>query len=121
MLIVETKEEFKKAVENKVPEFVVVGDLKAEIKKTEKLKTMSKWAITALVAGLAATPFTGGTSGLLAGAAATSTLGAAAITAIALIGVTVLIAFYQDYDYVESSLEINGVIKAGMKCTRKKH
>lgn len=57
MLIVETKEEFKKAVENKVPEFVVVGNLKSEIKKTEKLKTMSKWAITALAVGLAATPY----------------------------------------------------------------
>jgi hypothetical protein len=121
MLIVETKEEFKKAVENKVPEFVVVGNLKSEIKKTEKLKTMSKWAITALAVGLAATPFTGGTSGLFAGAAATSTLGTAAIAAITLIGVTVLIAFYQNYEQIEMNVEINGVMKTGMKCTRKKH
>ena len=106
MLIIETKEEFRKAIENKVPEFAVVGDLKTEIKKTEKLKMMSKWAITTLAAGLAAAPFTGGTSGLLAGAAATSTLGAAAIAAIALIGVTTLMAFHQDYDQIETTLKL---------------
>lgn len=108
MLIVETKEELKKAKENKVKEFIVIGELAKKLDKAKKISKLSKFAVFALAssigAGAVAAPFTGGISlgaSLVMGAGATATVGVSSgviIAAIATGGVVMVYALYKEYN-----------------------
>lgn len=107
MITIKTKDQLKKAKEDKVREFVVVGDLAEKLYKTRKISKLSKKAAIALSvavgAGAITAPFTGGGSLMLVGALATSaiaTIGGSQVVLIALGigGILALYALYKDYD-----------------------
>lgn len=107
MITIETKDQLKKAKEDKVREFVVVGDLAEKLYKTRKISKLSKKAAIALSSavggGAIAAPFTGGGSLMLVGALATSataTIGGSQVVIVALGigGIIALYALYKDYD-----------------------
>ncbi|ADU95662.1 hypothetical protein [Geobacillus sp. Y412MC52] len=108
MLIVRTKEELKRAKENKVKEFIVVGELAQKLHKAEKISKLSKTAAVALAGavgvGVATTPVTGGVSlGVSAligtGVAATAGVSTGVIYAtIAVGGVLLVYALYKEYN-----------------------
>lgn len=107
MITIKTKDQLKKAKEDKVREFVVVGDLAEKLYKTRKISKLSKKAAIALSvavgAGAIGAPFTGGGSLMLVGALATSataTIGGSQVVLIALGigGILSLYALYKDYD-----------------------
>lgn len=62
MITIKTKDQLKKAKEDKVREFVVVGDLAEKLYKTRKISKLSKKAAIALSvavgAGAIGAPFT---------------------------------------------------------------
>jgi hypothetical protein len=108
LLVVKTKEELKRARENEVKEFIVVGELAEKLHKAEKISRLSKIAVHALAgaiaAGAAAAPVTGGTSlgvSALAGAGVTATAGVSTsviLAAIAVGGVAIVYALYKEYN-----------------------
>lgn len=107
MITIKTKDQLKKAKEDKVREFVVVGDLAEKLYKTRKISKLSEKAAIALSvavgAGAIATPFTGGGSLMLVGAAAataTATIGGYQVVLVALGigGILSLYALYKDYE-----------------------
>jgi hypothetical protein len=108
MLIVRTKEELKRAKENKVKEFIVVGELAQKLHKAEKISKLSKTAAVALAGavgvGVATTPVTGGVSlGVSAfigtGVASTAGVSTGVIYAtIAVGGVLLVYALYKEYN-----------------------
>lgn len=74
MVTVYTKEELAKAIENRTPQILCKGEVAKEFvnkKKRKKLATVAGAAM--IVGGIAALPFTGGTSaaGIVAGAGLT--------------------------------------------------
>lgn len=88
MLIVETKEQLKRAKESNVSEFKVVGELADKLYRAQKISNLSKKAVLILAravgVGTVASPFTAGTSlgvSALATTAAASTVGTGAIIA----------------------------------------
>lgn len=102
--IVKTKEELKKAVKRKDKTIIVEGDLVNEVKKSEKIKTVSKRALIALsgIVGIAAVaaPFTGGAS-LSAGLVAAAETGVSAgviYAAISVGGLLVAWAIHNNYE-----------------------
>lgn len=125
MLIVETKEQLKKAKKEKREEFIVIGELAQKLYKTRKISNLSKKAAIGLTiafgVGSAATPFTGGLSLGVTGAAAaaaTTTVGGAQVVYVAMSigGILLLFALYKDYD-VDFELNPGGPIR--VKCTKK--
>ncbi|QBK25368.1 hypothetical protein [Ureibacillus thermophilus] len=108
MLIVRTKEELKRAKENKVKEFIVVGELAQKLHKAEKISKLSKTAAVALAGavgvGVATTPVTGGGSLVVSaltgtGVAATAGVSTGVIyAAIAVGGVLLVYALYKEYN-----------------------
>lgn len=126
MLVIKTKEELKRAIENKTSNFIVEGELAEEIHKARKVSTMGAATLgilTTAVAGIALTPATGGISGALglttaAGIAALTGMEIATISIIAsivaIMGVSLFISLYKDYDIeFETDLDIpKGKVKA---------
>lgn len=113
LVTVTTKEQLKKAKEDKVDVIVVEGELAENLKRSKKVAIaaagVSGVALTGLIAAIAAAPATGGTSFLLyAGAAGTS---AATFTGIEIasiilagsIGITLLVGIFKDYEEIEAS------------------
>lgn len=105
MLIVKTKEELKQAKDQNVAEFIVVGDLAANLYKSRGIKKLSKKKIIALSgligSGIAISPLTGGISLGAASLAAASTAGlsSGAIVAISAIGgILVAYGIHKDYN-----------------------
>ena len=103
---VRTKEELKKAKEDKVDRIIVKGDLVKELNAAKKITTLSAGALAALTAfigaGVAAAPFTAGTSLAISAVAAapiavTTGLSIPAIVLIAAVGVNVMIALFKEY------------------------
>lgn len=103
MLIIETKEQLKKATEEKQDSFIVVGDLAKKLYKTRKISKLSKKAAIAITLafgfGAIGAPVTGGLS-LGAAAAGTAGIGGSAtvLTAMSIGGVIFLFALYKGYD-----------------------
>ena len=124
-MIIKTKDELENAIKNKVQNFEVEGELAENLKKGQKITTLGKISLSILIASLAgivATPATGGISGAwgFAGAATVATLTGleiATITAVAFLGIGMLIALFKDYN-VEFEKDTEGKFKA--KFTRKK-
>lgn len=104
--VVRTKEELKKAKEDKVDRIIVKGNLVKELNAAKKITTLSAGALAALTAfigaGVAAAPFTAGTSLAISAVAAapiavTTGLSIPAIVLIAAVGVNVMIALFKEY------------------------
>lgn len=115
---VRTKEELESAVDNKVEKIIVKGDLAEKIHKAEAIKKVSKPALVILGTALAAMPFTGGLSGVagIVGLTATTGMGIAAITAVAFLGLALILSITNGYDrkftakadgFGEASMEMN--------------
>lgn len=117
-----TKEEFRKAVENKTKEFVVVGDLAKDLKKVQVMKKVSNGALVALGTSIAAVPITGGLSAFAAvpavGAISLETGFAIGIIFIfASLGASVIISTFNDY---ETEFSTDSSKKSGIKATYKR-
>ncbi|MEY8757941.1 hypothetical protein AB9M93_26235 [Peribacillus frigoritolerans] len=105
---VDVKEQLKKAKENKVKEFIVVGELAEKLYKTQKISKLSKRAAIALAGangvGAVAAPFNaGGSLGIAAlaiGTAATTVGTGTIIAAIAVGGVLLVYSIYKDYTII---------------------
>ncbi|MFB6349713.1 hypothetical protein ACFBZI_09795 [Moraxella sp. ZJ142] len=108
-IIVKTKEELKKAIDSKTQYFIVEGELAKEIKQTQFVTTLNKFALFGLaasVAAIVATPVTGGVSGAV-GAAGLIGLSAAGVPAVsttvllaivAVGGIPIILALFKGYD-----------------------
>ena len=103
-ITVSTKDELKKAKEDKVEKIIVVGKLAKDLYATRKIATLSTTSLavltTAIGAGVALAPATGGVSAgaSLATAAATTGVSIPAIIFASTIGVGVIIAIFKDYN-----------------------
>ncbi len=117
---VRTKEELERAVSSKAPKILVKGELAEKIKKAEKIKNVSKPVLVVLGAALAATPFTGGISGAVGvvGLTATTGMSIAAITAVAFLGLALILTITNGYDR-KFTAKADGVGEASMEMTRK--
>lgn len=106
MLTIRTKEELKRAKENKVREFIVVGELAQKLHKAEKISKLSKTALAALVGaigiGVIASPITGGASLRIGKKFATATAAGVSTSviyaAITVGGVALVYALYKEYN-----------------------
>jgi hypothetical protein len=117
---VRTKEELEAAINNKAEKIIVKGDLAEKIHKAEAIKKVSKPALVILGAALAATPFTGGGSGAVAVAGLTATTGMsiAAITAVAFLGLALILSITNDYDR-KFTAKAEGFGEASMEMDKK--
>ncbi|MEG1482832.1 hypothetical protein [Clostridium sp.] len=109
---VNTKEELKKAIDDKYDEIIVKGELAKKLNKAKKINKLSKAMLgiltTALAAGVVTAPITGGLSlGISAAAAvpiaALTGTEIAVIIAVSCIGVALVTAVYKGYDEIEFS------------------
>lgn len=117
MLVVETKEELKRAREQNVAEFMVVGDLAEKLYKSKGIKKLSKKKIIALSglvsSSLVISPVTGGVSLGVASATAVGLTGLSAATIISIVSIGSVVAVYgmhKDYD-VEVEAELPRKVK----------
>jgi len=125
MLIVRTKEELKRAKKNKIGQFIVVGELAEKLKKSQNIAKLSKRAAIGLAGavgvGVAAAPFSAGTSlgasaVVATGAAASAGVSASVIMAsIAVGGILLAFAIFKDYN-VSFKMGPNGIEG---NCTKK--
>ena len=117
---VRTKNDLETAVKSKVEKIVVKGELAEKINKAQKVKKLSKPALIALGAAIAATPFTGGMSGAAAVAGFTAAEGMAAtsIVAVAFLGLALIISITNGYDR-KFTAKADGFGEASMEMTRK--
>jgi len=99
---VSTKSELEAAKDKKYSKIIVTGELADNLKKTKKIAYMSGAAIAALIATIAATPFTGGLSGVAGFTAAAAFTGVeiGVIILAASVGVTLIVAIFKDYDEI---------------------
>jgi len=104
-MTVTTKEELKKAQEQKVDEIIVSGDLADKLKKAKKITKLGAVGLAALTAAVgvsvATAPVTGGLSMIAAsGAAAVTGLEIAAIITASALGIALIIALFKDYEEI---------------------
>jgi len=82
-----------------VPAFEVQGQLAVELKRTQKIAKLGKWALAGLVAMVGAGVVTGGVStGLAAAAAALTGIEISAIILATSIGISTILAVYRGYN-----------------------
>lgn len=113
---VQTKNDLKKAIENKADTIIITGSLADDVIKGQKLAKLDKIALaslgftaSAIAAAVATAPVTGGASiavavPVAATLAAMTGLEIATIIFICVMGVSVLWAFYKEYDIIEISV-----------------
>lgn len=127
-VVVTTKEQLKRAVQNKEEDILLQGEVLKYYKAASKLKTVGKISLGIAVAGAVAAPFTVGLSGLatlgamgaVATAAASVSLSTAAlITFIVFMGVGLLFAIFNDYEEIEVEAGPKG-IKLKLKKSKRK-
>jgi len=99
MNVVRTKKELRAAKDRGDTEFVVEGQLAAELRKARPIIYFGVGALAILTTGIAAAPFTVGAS-LVAVAAATGVEIAIIIAAVA-VGLGLLLAIWMGYEEVE--------------------
>ncbi|SET85685.1 hypothetical protein SAMN05216389_1431 [Oceanobacillus limi] len=122
MLIVETKEQLKKAKQDKVKEFKVVGELAEKLYKARKVQKLSKASAVALAgvagAGVVAAPFSFGTSLGVSAIAASSVGTGTIIAAGAAGGILLTFAIYKGYSF---KVKINDKGEVEIVFTSKHH
>ena len=115
---VTTKEQLKKAVQNKEEDILLQGEVLRYYKAASKLKTVGKVSLGIAIAGAAAIPFTGGlsslatigTMGAVAASASTASLTTPALVAfIVFMGVGLLFAIFKDYEEIETEVGPKGI------------
>lgn len=125
MLIIETKEQLKKATKENQDSFIVVRDLAQKLYKTRKISKLSKKAAIAITLafgiGTVGAPFTAGSSLGAAGAIAATTTTAIGgstvmLTAIFIGGVLFLFALHKGYD-VDLKIVSSGTVR--VNCSKK--
>lgn len=124
MLIIETKEQLKKATKENQDSFIVVRDLAQKLYKTRKISKLSKKAAIAITLafgiGTVGAPFTAGSSLGAAGAiaATTTAIGGSTVmlTAIFIGGVLFLFALHKGYD-VDLKIVSSGTVR--VNCSKK--
>lgn len=107
MLVINTKEELKRAKNSKVSEFAVEGKLAEDLLKAQKIAKLSKRAViilaSAVGAGAVAAPFTAGTSlgvSAVVSATAASSVGTGTIVAcLAIGGVMLAYTIFKEYSF----------------------
>ncbi|CDH07630.1 conserved hypothetical protein [Xenorhabdus bovienii str. oregonense] len=102
-VIVTTKEELKKAKDNRIETIIVQGALADNLQRTKKITYLSAGAIAALMGAIALIPATGGLSTMFAIApiAALTGLDIGLIIIAISISVGLLVAIYKEYDEIE--------------------
>lgn len=101
MTTVSTKEQLKKAIADGVSEMQIECELAMHVHNSRKFTLLSAASVTALVAALAATPFTGGASMAAAGVVITATgLEIALVLATMFLGVALIKCCWSGYDEV---------------------
>lgn len=108
-VIVTNKEELKEAMKNKANIIVVEGELAKNIHNSRKIKKIGISSIaiitTALTAATITAPLTGGLSyAAAAPIAASAGVPVATIISLSIVGITVVIALFKDYEEIEYSL-----------------
>lgn len=108
-VIVTNKEELKEAMKNKANIIVVEGELAKNIHNSRKIKKIGIASIaiitTALTAATITAPLTGGLSyAAAAPIAASAGVPVATIISLSIVGITVVIALFKDYEEIEYSL-----------------
>ncbi|PTX14767.1 hypothetical protein SAMN04488598_1714 [Halanaerobium congolense] len=97
-----TKDELKKAKEQKIDKIIVKGELANKLHKSKKISKLGKGAVALLIASVGAAPITGGLSTFaLAPVAAATGLQIAAIIAAATVGIALIIAVFKEYDEIK--------------------
>lgn len=126
---VQTKNDLKKAIENKVDTIIITGSLAGNVIKAQKIAKLGKFALaslgltaSAIVAAVATAPVTGGASfafavPVAAPLVALTGLEITTIIFVCIMGVGVLLAFYKDYDIIEMSAGKDGL---AVRCEKKK-
>lgn len=104
-IIVTTKDELKKAQEQKVENIIVSGDLADKLKKAQQITKLGATGLgiltAALGAGIVAAPVTGGLSMFAAAPVAALTgLEIAAIITASALGIALIIALFKDYEEI---------------------
>lgn len=111
-IIVYKKEELEQAKNKGYEKIIIKGELADKLYKVKKITTLSKASLALIIgaigAGVALSPFSGGTSLLVATAVGTTTgVGAAAIILAASLGIALILAIYRDYEeisYIDGEL-----------------
>jgi cytochrome c biogenesis protein CcdA len=103
--VVESREQLKRAQEERTEEIIVTGDLAKKLKKAKKVALLGKVALAALAASLGAAtlmaPVTGGISyAVAAPVAALTGVEIAAIIAASAVGIALVLAVFKEYDEV---------------------
>ena len=102
---VRTKQELESAVESRCERIVIEGDLARKVKKGKKVRNLSTVALMAVAAAVATLPLTGGASAVaVAPVAATTGLRVAQLVAIGLVGLSLLLAVWKEYQEIECEL-----------------
>lgn len=101
VIVVRTKDELQNAIDNNATHIIVRGDLAEKLNQASVIKKLSAPAIAALVAAIAAMPFTGGVSGAMGFAALAALTGTEviALTAIVFLGVALLMQVSNDFTF----------------------
>lgn len=118
MVTVSTKNQLKRALENKEAHIEIVGDLAKEIQKKSKYKTAARIiGATVLGGSIAAAPFTGGASlpGAIAGAIALTGPQIIAILIIIFGGSIPIIAMLKGYEVIDSNVTTTGGLKFNLR------
>ena len=119
---VSTKEELELAIKNKVSTILCTGDIAGKVNKSYKMKTVSKFALPALAASIAAIPFTAGLStASLVTIFGFTGLEIAAITAIIFLGYNLVKQIIDKYNKVSVKTNPNtGEIEVTLEMNSKK-
>lgn len=101
-MLVRTREELKRALDEKVAEVEAQGELAERLSKAVSLRKLSKWTLRILSIGIVGMPFTAGQSALVAAPLAALTgLEIAVILAVAFLGVALVLQILKDYEVVD--------------------
>lgn len=108
-ITVSKKEELEEAKNKGYEKIIIKGELADKLHKTKKITTLSKTSLALIIgvigAGVALTPFSGGTSLAISGITATGVgittgVGATAIILAASLGIALILAIYKDYEEI---------------------
>ena len=105
-IIVYKKEELEQAKNKGYEKIIIKGELADKLYKVKKITTLSMASLALIIgaigAGVALSPFSGGTSLLVTATAVGTTtgVGAAAIILAASLGIALILAIYRDYEEI---------------------
>jgi len=108
-ITISTKEELEEAKNKGYEKIIIKGELADKLYKVKKITTLSKASLALIIgaigAGVALSPFSGGTSLLVSGLTATAVgtttgVGAATIILAASLGIALILAIYKDYEEI---------------------